>query len=140
VSGAFIPAPLRLANWQRGGGRCEYCLLHEEDAIVPHQPDHIVAVQHGGQSVADNLALACCDCNLLKGTNLASVDPETGQPAFLFHPRRDRWADHFRLEGGRIVGLTASGRATMFLLQFNTPDRIRLRQQLERAGRYPPPV
>ena len=55
--------------------------MHEDDGIVPHQPDHIVAVQHGGETVSENLALACCDCNLLKGPNLASVDPVTGQPA-----------------------------------------------------------
>ena len=136
MSGAFVPAPIRRSNWQRARGLCEYCRLHEEDAIVPHQPDHIVAVQHGGQPVLDNLALACCDCNLLKGTNLASMDPSTGQAAFLFHPRRDLWSEHFRLESGIIVGLTAVGRATAFLLQLNTVDKVRLRQRLQTLGRY----
>ena len=64
---------------------------------MPHQPDHITAVQHGGRPAADNLALACCDCNLLKGPNIASVDPESGRMVRLFHPRRDKWAEHFRL-------------------------------------------
>src|SRR5207253_2680342 len=72
VSGSRVPAALRLANWRRAQGKCEYCLLHEDDALVPHQPDHIIATQHGGQPSMDNLALACCDCNLLKGPNLIS--------------------------------------------------------------------
>ena len=107
---------------------------------MPHQPDHITAVQHGGRPAADNLALACCDCNLLKGPNIASVDPESGRMVRLFHPRRDKWAEwaeHFRLEAGHILGITANGRATAFLLQFNAPDRVRQRAHLMLARRYP---
>jgi HNH endonuclease len=140
VSGVFIAEPLRLTNWQRAGGRCEYCLLHEDDTLIPHQPDHIVAVQHGGQTSAENLALACADCNLRKGANVASVDPTTGQRAYLFHPRQDRWLEHFRVDvRGRIHGLTPTGRATVFLLRLNTPDKVRLRQRLQRIGRYSTP-
>ena len=104
---------------------------------MPHQPDHIVAVQHRGPTTIENLALACCDCNLAKGPNLSSVDPESGRLVPLFHPRQDHWVEHFRLEAGRIVGTTAAGRATALLLQLNAPDRIRQRQQLQRAGRIP---
>lgn len=132
-----IPAALRRAVWQRAEGRCEYCLVCEQDILAPHEPDHIVAAQHGGPTRAENLALACYDCNRPKGPNLASVDPETGKSVFLFNPRRDRWAEHFRLDGSRIVPLTPAGRATAALLQFNTPNRLRLRLQLQRAGRYP---
>ena len=92
MSSVFVPAPLRRANWERANGRCEYCGLNAEDAIVPHQPDHIIAVQHGGETLLENLALSCCDCNLLKGPNLASVDPVTDQKAFLFNPRKDAWS------------------------------------------------
>ena len=104
---------------------------------MPHQPDHIVAVQHRGPTTIENLALACCDRNLAKGPNLSSVDPESGRLVPLFHPRQDHWVEHFRLEAGRIVGTTAAGRATALLLQLNAPDRIRQRQQLQRAGRIP---
>jgi hypothetical protein len=45
--------------------------------------------QHGGGDDADNLALACPDCNLRKGPNLTGIDPETGAVVRLFHPRRD---------------------------------------------------
>jgi len=84
-----------------------------------------------------SLALACCDCNLLKGPNIASLDPDTGQLVPLFDPRRDRWADHFRLESAMIIGLTPIGRATAFLLEFNDPERVHQRQQLQCKGHYP---
>ncbi len=122
---------------QRGGYRCEYCLLHEDDAVLPHELDHIIATQHGGQTTAENLALSCWDCNHVKGPNLASVDPLTGQIVQLFHPRHDRWAEHFRFEGARIVGLTPKGRVTVFLLQFNAPERVRQREDLQATGRHP---
>ena len=134
---SVIPPDLRLANWRRAGGCYEYCLIHEEDWLVLHQPDHIIAEQHGGQAVLDNLALACIKCNRLKGPNIASIDPETGQGIFLFHPRRDKWSDHFKLEGARIAPLTATGRATATLLKFNVPERVESRQLLMFAGRYP---
>jgi hypothetical protein len=52
----------------------------------------------------------------------------------LFHPRKDQWGDHFSLEGARIVGLTPTGRATVWLLQMNSPGRIELRTTLMAAG------
>ena len=97
-----IAAALRLAVWERAGGRCEYCLISEEDSLTPHEPDHTIAVQHRGSTSLENLALACYDCNRPKGPNIASVDPRTGKSVFLFNPRRDIWAEHFRVEAGRI--------------------------------------
>ena len=132
-----VPAPLRLAVRQRAQGRCEYCLIHEEDFLFAHEPDHIIATQHGGPTTEENLALACADCNRRKGPNLSSVDPDSNAIVRLFHPRRDRWAEHFALDGQRIVGLTPAGRATVFLLQLNSDERTRMRRRLRRAGRYP---
>ncbi len=85
----------------------------------------------------DNLALACVRCNRRKGTNLSSVDPDSGNVIPLFHPRRDRWANHFVLEGSRIIGVTPTGRATVLLLQLNSSERVRTRRRLQQAGRYP---
>ena len=75
----------------------------------------------------DNLALACIDCNLHKGSNVAGYDPETGQLSELFHPRLQRWSDHFAWQGVLIVGLTAVGRTTIEVLQMNAEERLRLR-------------
>jgi hypothetical protein len=135
VSGVSIPHALRLEVARRAGYRCEYCRLHADFALLPHEPDHIIATQHSGPTTLENLALACFDCNRLKGPNLASVDPETGQVVALFHPRQQRWDEHFRLEGARVVSLTPAGRATAILLRFNAQDRVRLREAAQMAGR-----
>ena len=100
-------------------------------------PDHIIARKHRGPTQEDNLAWACYLCNLLKGTDLASVDIETGQVVRLFNPRLDNWAEHFRLKDGGIVPLTPIGRVTEYLLQFNQPQSMQERRMLIVAGRYP---
>src|SRR5262245_36411990 len=50
---------------------------------------------------------------LRKEARRSAVDPDTGRRVPLFHPRRQRWSDHFRWEGFTIVGLTPTGRATV---------------------------
>jgi hypothetical protein len=37
----YIPEPLRRLVVERAGGRCEYCLLHEDDTFFTHEIDHI---------------------------------------------------------------------------------------------------
>jgi hypothetical protein len=132
-----VPMALRTLAQARARFRCEYCLTHEEDALFPHQPDHIIACKHRGPTHESNIAWACYLCNLLKGSDIASVDLDTGQIVRLFNPRVDSWDEHFRLEGGRIVPLTAVGRVTEYLLQFNQPQSVQERQLLIEARRYP---
>jgi hypothetical protein len=133
----YIPEGLRALVQQRAGGRCEYCLFHEEDVIIPHQPDHIIARKHRGQTQEQNLAWACFVCNRFKGSDIASIDIETGRIIRLFHPRKDKWTKHFRLEGALIIPLTPRGRVTEYLLQFSHADHVELRHYLIPAGRYP---
>lgn len=137
MSAQWIPAVLRAEVQRRAEGTCEYCRVHEDDVFVPHEPDHIIAEQHGGPTTEGNLALACYHCNRNKGANIASVDPHTGLSEFLFHPRRDTWVLNFRLEGSWIVPLTASGRATASLLKFNTASRLHFRETLVLGHRFP---
>lgn len=47
----------------RAGGCCEYCLIHEDDAHFPHQPDHIIACKHRGEIEANNIGWACYLCS-----------------------------------------------------------------------------
>ena len=82
-------------------------------------------------------ALACDRCNLFKGPNLSSIDPEANEVVRLFHPRRDRWFDHFQIRGAFIQGFKPTGRATAQLLQFNAKRRVELRSALMAAGDYP---
>jgi len=132
-----IPTELRALVRERADGRCEYCLRHEEDSAIPHQPDHIKSRKYGGSATIENLAWACAVCNLLKGPETAALDPLTGAAARLFNPRLDRWADHFRLDRGHIIGVTPEGRVTAEVLQFNRSDLIELRLMLIAKGQYP---
>lgn len=123
----------------RAGGICEYCRLPEAAAPVEFVIDHIVARQHRGATVAENLALACMECNLHKGPNLASLDPPgTGELTRLFNPRTDAWEDRFQWNGAELVGLTAIGRATILVLSINDPLRVDVRQSLMDEGLFPP--
>jgi hypothetical protein len=132
-----VPAAQRELVRDRAHGRCEYCLLHEEDTWAPHEPDHVIATKHRGRTDEANLAWTCFTCNRHKGTDVASIDDETGRVVRLFHPRQDRWARHFRLKGAVLVGRTAVGRVTVQLMQFNRRDRVRMRRTLIAAGCYP---
>jgi 5-methylcytosine-specific restriction endonuclease McrA len=133
-----VPELLRRQVRIRAKGRCEYCLVPDEDTFFPHEPDHIIAEKHGGATTLDNLAWACAACNRYKGSDLASIDPLTQRLAALFNPRRQQWARHFRLEDARIEPLTAAGRATVRLLRLNDERRIEERQALMERGFYPP--
>lgn len=124
MSETHVPAVLRRLVRERASECCEYCLLPESLTLFTHALDHVIAEKYGGATDEANLALSCGICNGYKGSDLASVDPETAQIVPLFHPRRDRWADHFRLSGGRIEPLTATGRVTARLLRFNDPERV----------------
>lgn len=124
--------------WARAGGRCEYCRMPQEYDELRFEIDHIVAEQHGGKAVPGNLALACFADNHHKGPNLAGVDPTTGKRAWLYNPRRHKWARHFRWDGPTLVGRTAVGRATVAVLAVNLPHRVRHRAQLIAEGVWPP--
>jgi hypothetical protein len=119
---------------QRAGDRCEYCLLRQEHSQPSHHIEHIVAKQHGGSDELDNLALACHRCNLRKGPNLTGIDPLSGAVVALFHPRRERWAEHFEFRGVHIEGLTATGRTTVHVLAMNDARRLELRSEMLARG------
>ena len=109
---ARISAALRREVRERAKERCEYCLLTESQAFGPHEPDHLIALKHGGVTSSANLVLACLDCNRFKGSDIASLDPLTGELVALFNPRTQNWSEHFQLNGAQIIPLSATGRAT----------------------------
>ena len=134
---ARVSAALRREVRERAGKRCEYCLLAESQSFLPHEPDHLIALKHGGKTVSANLALACFDCNRFKGSDIASLDVVTAEVVSLFNPRTQQWADHFFLHtDGRIVPLTAVGRVTESLLRFNLRERLEVRARLLLIGEY----
>lgn len=122
---------------ERASERCEYCLYPQEASFLAFEVEHIIAEKHGGATTENNLALACPYCNRFKGTDLGSLDPESGQLTPLFNPRTQQWTEYFRLDGAWIVPLTPEGRVTVAILQLNHPDRILERQRLIQVEEYP---
>ena len=130
----MIDAGTRRFVRERAGERCEYCRLQQNNSELLHHIEHVVARQHGGTDNVENLALACHRCNLYKGPNLSGVDPLTGRVENLFHPRHERWQEHFAFRGAHIQGLTPAGRATVEVLGLNDPRRLELRRELSEFG------
>jgi hypothetical protein len=66
----------------------------------------------------------------------------TDQLVELFHPRQQRWQAHFSWDEQfeRVIGLTATGRATVEALQLNRPEVLNLRRLLCAAGKHPLPA
>lgn len=134
---SYIRAELRRLVHDRAGGACEYCLIHERDTYLGCQVDHVVSEKHGGQTVLENLALACPFCNRAKGTDIGSIDDATGEFVRFFNPRADSWAEHFEIQGEQIVPRTVVGQATERILRFNLPERLLERKALMAIGHYP---
>jgi hypothetical protein len=82
---------MRLTVIKRADGRCEYCLYPQAASFLAFEIEHISAEKHGGKTVLENLALACPYCNRysnrFKGTDLGSLDPESGLLIPFFNPR-----------------------------------------------------
>jgi hypothetical protein len=132
-----LSAEIRESIRLRSENVCEYCHLPAYASVLPHQIDHIIGRQHHGSDDVENLCLCCIRCNLKKGPNIASIDPDTGRVTALYHPRQHLWGHHFRLVEARILGLTAEGRTTVDLLDMNGEDRVKLRNALVRRGWTP---
>lgn len=61
-----IPRDVRLAVWERDGGRCTEC-----GTDFDLQYDHVIPVALGGATTAENLQLLCGPCNRRKGAAIA---------------------------------------------------------------------
>ena len=123
----------------RAGYRCEYCGVPEAVFNFPFEVEHITPRSRGGADLESNAALACRACNLRKADHVSGMDEETGQDVRLFHPRQDRWEDHFQilLADATIHGLTPIGRATVAQLEFNSEAQVAARKLWLRLDIFP---
>jgi hypothetical protein len=125
-----VDVQLQEAVWRRAEGRCEYCKFPVRYTRVPFQIDHIISEKHHGETVLDNLALACFFCNSYKGPNVGGIDPKSRELTRLFHPRHDNWHEHFSWRGAVLEGLSAVGRTTIDVFRINHPDAVAVREAL----------
>lgn len=132
-------ASLRRRVAVRARNRCEYCGLSQLGQAATFHLDHVLPVAAGGETVLDNLALACIHCSLRKGARTMVLDPKSGQSVPLFHPRQQQWNHHFRWSGNELVGITAIGRATIEALALNSSEHQIIRSFESVLGRHPPP-
>ena len=135
---SYISADLRGSVIARAANRCEYCGLAQQGQAATFHVDHVVPLANGGPTTLENLALACVACSLYKGARQKAIDPQSGQETPIFSPRRQVWSEHFRWEEERIIGLTATGRATVDALKMNRPIILAIRAEERAIGRHPP--
>jgi hypothetical protein len=124
---------------QRAAHHCEYCRAPEAVFNFPFEVEHVIPPARGGLDIESNWALSCRSCNLYKSIHVEGTFPGATTLVRLFDPRRDIWAEHFRVtaEDGRIIGVTDVGRATVTRLQMNTPAQLQARQQWIRLRLFP---
>jgi hypothetical protein len=124
---------------QRAGHRCEYCCAPEVIFNLPFEVEHIVPTSEHGPDDQSNLALASRSCNLFKSNQQSGIDDATAELVRLFHPRLDRWDEHFRADSadGTICGLTSVGRATIACLRMNRDIHRQARRAWMALKLYP---
>jgi hypothetical protein len=134
---SYISEDIRRQVIARANRLCEYCLIHEDDTFFGCQVDHIISIKHGGPTSLDNLAYACSFCNRQKGSDISTLNWQTGKLVRFFNPRTDHWAAYFRLDVVLIEPLNEIGEATIRILGFNEENRILERRLLIEVGRFP---
>lgn len=134
-----VPLQMRRRVIARAKNRCEYCGLSQLGQAATFHMDHVLPIVAGGETAFNNLALACIYCSLRKGAKQKARDPQSGTQTRLFHPRKERWNHHFRWDNCEIIGITASGRATVVALELNSAEHQIIRSFESQLGRHPPP-
>jgi HNH endonuclease len=136
----YISVSLRQLVIDRASRFCEYCRSSGDFALESMEIEHIVPVSRGGETIAENLALACHGCNNYKQARTLGFDPVTEEITSLYHPRQMLWDKHFAWSEDTtlVIGLTAIGRATVISLKLNRTGVVNLRQVLKEVGKHPP--
>lgn len=133
---SYISAFLRNLVIRRAENNCKYCGLSQKGQEATFHIDLIIPVISGGETIAENLALACVSYSLRKGAKETAIDSETNREVKLFHPQIDDWSEHFEWRGVILKGLTAKGRATIELLKLNRLLILEIRKEEILLGRH----
>lgn len=135
-----IPEDIREQIRKRASYLCEYCHTNERWQYVRFTIDHIIPRDEGGETVLENLALACFHCNRRKSNKQLVSDSETNREIPLFNPRKDNWSEHFIWSADKIhiIAKTEIGRVTIDLLELNRERILAIRLADAAVNRHPP--
>jgi len=119
---------------------CEYCLSQAKFSPDYFSIEHIIPSTKAGSDELDNLAYSCLACNNHKFTAVTAKDPLSGLEVPLYNPRLDIWNEHFRWSDdcSELIGVSATGRATIERLHLNRKNVVNLRLLLVPVGKHPP--
>jgi hypothetical protein len=140
MSQSKIPDSLRLLIVDQFKFCCAYCQTQQHISGVRLTVDHIIPESLGGDNEAQNLCLACWDCNLYKAARIAIYDDASQRAVRLFHPQKQSWQDHFEwsADGSMIVDKTITGRVSIFALRMNRIELRISRKLWVEVGWHPP--
>ena len=121
---------------------CAYCRTAESLTVTTFEFEHIIPRSAGGETLFENLCLACPSCNRYKATRQTAIDPNTQEEVKLFHPQQKSWIEHFfwSEDATEIIGLTPVGRGTITTLKMNRPQLTRVRKMWVKIGEHPPNI
>lgn len=136
----YISVELHRQVRSRFANCCAYCRTAESLTVTTFEFEHIIPLSKGGETIFENLCLACPSCNRYKAVRQTATDPITKEEVGLFHPQKQSWADHFEWneEAIEITGLTPTGRVTVVVLKMNRPQVLRVRRMWVKMGEHPP--
>ncbi|MBX7170601.1 MAG: HNH endonuclease [Pyrinomonadaceae bacterium] len=125
---------------QKAKNRCGYCLNPQELMPFKLEVEHIYPKALGGETVEENLWLACRECNGHKSKKVKATDSLSGKTFKLFNPRTQIWKEHFEFSQDKteIIGKTPCGRATVDALQMNNIYQTTARLAWVETGKFPP--
>ena len=137
---ADVPSALRQQIRIAARKRCGYCLSPQRYVMSQLEIEHIIPRAQGGNNDVSNLWLSCSLCNRYKGSQTTVTDPISGVSTTLFNPRNQVWKEHFQwsMDGTLIIGISATGRATVVALQLNNEVAVEVRRNWVLAGWHPP--
>lgn len=125
---------------QQAKNRYGYCLNPQELMPYKLEIEHIFPQSLGGETVEENLWLACRECNSHKSSKIKALDKLTGKTVKLFNPRKNKWKEHFEFskDFSEIIGKTPRGRATVDALQMNNIYQTTARLIWCETTKFPP--
>ena len=135
----YVPSELRKRVRDHFDNSCAYCQTAESLTVAIFEIEHIHPRSAGGETVFENLCLACPTCNRYKSdriTAATSDDREVG----LFNPQRDDWTEHFYWsdDGAELLSRTSIAEVTIKLLKMNRPQLVRVRRMWVAMNEHPP--